>query len=61
LTEWLFDFHLRVNRDPRGIESLREDVPLIVAYSLSPLPSSSSTDTLPAEDAAPADATSDAP
>ena len=60
MTEWLFNFHLRVNRDPRGIESLREDVPLIVAYSLPPL-SSLPSDTPPAEDAPPADAISDAP
>jgi hypothetical protein len=61
LTEWLFDFHLRVNRDPRGIASLREDVPLIVAYSLSPLSSSPSAGTPSVEDAPPPDATSDVP
>jgi hypothetical protein len=55
LTEWLFDFHLRVNRDPRGIESLREDVPLIVAYAISPEPPSPPDTTLP-EDAPPGDA-----
>lgn len=34
LTEMLFDFHLRVNRESRGIASQRQEVPLIVTSML---------------------------
>jgi hypothetical protein len=37
LADLLLDFHLRVNRDSRGIDSLRGDIPLILTYSLQSL------------------------